>query len=206
MQITAPHPPERQSFLISRLVRARRVEEYCGPVQVADLAQNLSGILSAPVSLLVALHLAEHFSRRLGRDYTARSGPAFLRVGPACCCCQRSGRARALSRTDLVPDHSVAHSVPWPLLLRLDLPHGHLAAFRRRPALRIQARQAAHRFQPLQALANRQICRAHRRPGRCLFRFRGPRLARSLQSPNSLLRPVDPARFQLRRPRHPLAA
>ena len=78
----------------------------------------------------------------------------FFEFDPLVALVECAGHPCALSRADLEPGHPAADALSGALLLRMDLPHGHAAALRRQYALGVQARQAAHRGEPLQALAD----------------------------------------------------
>ena len=68
-----------------------------------------------------------------------------------------------------------AYAVSGALLLRLDLPDGNAAALRRQHAVGGKARQAADRVEPLQALADRQVCGVDRGAGGGVLRVDGDR-------------------------------
>ena len=102
-------------------------------------------------------------------------------------------------RPALEPGHPRPDLLPRPLLLRLDLPARHAEPLLRQPAVGEEARQGAHRLEPLQALAGRQVLRARGRAPRGPVRFarrrpRGPHLA-----DRPLAVPLHPAGGQLRR-------
>src|ERR1035437_8043401 len=104
-----------------------RVEEIRGPVQIAAVAQDFADIFPAALPRAADFHLAAPHSRRHRRHSSPRAGSPVLRVGPAGGRGQRRGRPRPLSRPVVEPRHPAAHALSGPLLLRLDLPHGHAA-------------------------------------------------------------------------------
>jgi len=90
-------------------------------------------------------------------------------------------------------------------LLRLDLSHGHAAALGGSWPSESKTRQTAHRLEPLQALANRQIRGSAGWVDSGGLWLRSNWMAGSLQPAGPLLRAVIAAGLQLRRTRsaHP---
>ena len=111
--------------------------------------------------------------------------------------------------TNAITSHALYRGLFWSLMilvptfflalfLRLDLPHGHVAALCGQHALRVETRQAAYRVKSLQALADHQICGVARGTGGRGIRIDGDWLARSLQLAGAFDRAFNFARVQLR--------
>src|ERR1039457_4617217 len=113
---------------------------------------------------VAGVHNPATHARRHRRHSPACTRPPVLRTGSAGRGSQCLHQSRALPWSAVELGDPAAHPAPGTILLRLDLSHGHTAAFRRQHAFGVETRQATHRFKPLQTLANAQVCRADRRP------------------------------------------